>query len=292
MSAVGLFGTTDRAAEAELTLGAGEFKILADMLHAHSGILLADSKRSLMAGRLTKHVRTLGLPGFGAYIDLVSRDAAERRRMIEALTTNHTSFFRENHHFDHLTSTVLPALLAAAKGGRRVRIWSAGCSSGEEPYTIAMCLVAAARKISMIDWLPSADVAILATDLSTPILDAARRGRYAAAAVQTIPPAFHSSFKRLGAEIEMGPALKRLIAFKRLNLLDEWPMQGQFDVIFCRNVMIYFDEPTKERLCMRFADALSPEGQLYIGHSERVCGPAAESLQLVGQTAYRRPLQS
>lgn len=288
MSPLKLAEPAERAISGELALGASEFKMLAGILHAHSGIQLAESKRSLMAGRLAKRVRSLGLSGFAPYLELVSRDASERRHMIEALTTNHTSFFRENHHFDHLSSTILPPLLAQAKEGRRVRIWSAGCSSGEEPYTIAMCVLAAARKVSPIDWLPSADVAILATDLSTPVLDAARAGRYPAAAAPTIPAAYQSYVERSGAEIEMLPSLKRLVAFKRLNLLDEWPMRGRFDVIFCRNVMIYFDEETKTRLCARFVDAMPESGQLYIGHSERVCGPAAERLQLVGQTAYRR----
>ncbi len=272
----------------ELMLRPAEFRVLADMLHAHAGILLADSKLSLMAGRLSKRVRSLGLPDFKSYVRLVAADADERRHMIEALTTNHTGFFRENHHFEHLSSVVLPDLLRRAKAGHRVRIWSAGCSSGEEPYTIAMCLAAAARDVAPLDWLPGADLAILATDLSTPVLDAARAGRYPAAVGHTIPKAYRTHCTRTaGGEIEMGDALKRLVTFRRLNLLDEWPMQGRFDVIFCRNVMIYFDEPTKARLCDRFADALVDKGHLYIGHSERIGGNAAGRLQLVGQTAYR-----
>lgn len=280
--------SAERHAGGELTLGAVEFGSLAKILHEHSGIVLAESKRTLMAGRLTKRIRALGLSGFGAYAELVARDAVEKRQMIEALTTNHTSFFREKHHFEHFSANVLPQLLTAAKAGRRIRIWSAGCSSGEEPYSIAMCLLSAARAISPIDWLPTADVAILATDLSTAVLEAARAGRYPAAAATGIPQAYHGFFQPVGNEIEMSASLKRLVAFKRLNLLEEWPMRGHFDVIFCRNVMIYFDENTKDRLCRRFVEAMTEGGQLYIGHSERVCGLASNLVQLVGQTAYRR----
>lgn len=282
--------TSERSFEIprELTLRPAEFKILAEMLHAHAGILLADSKLSLMAGRLSKRVRSLGLPDFKSYVRLVAADAGERRHMIEALTTNHTGFFRENHHFEHLNSVVLPDLLRRAKAGQRVRIWSAGCSSGEEPYTIAMCIAAAAREVAPLEWLPGADLAILATDLSSPVLDAARSGRYPATVDHLIPKAYRGHCARGGSgEIEMSDALKQLVTFRRLNLLDEWPMQGKFDAIFCRNVMIYFDEPTKARLCARFADALVDNGHLYIGHSERVAGSAADRLQLVGQTTYR-----
>lgn len=272
----------------ELTLRRNEFQILAEMLHAHAGILLADSKISLMSGRLAKRVRLLGLPDFRAYVELVAADAGERRLMIEALTTNHTGFFRESHHFEHLATAVLPDLIRCAKAGRRVRIWSAGCSSGEEPYTIAMCLAAAAREIGPVEWLSSADIAILATDLSSAVLDTAKAGRYTSSAAQAIPKAYrmHCSKARNG-EIEMSNTLRSLVAFRRLNLLDEWPMQGQFDAIFCRNVMIYFDEPTKARLCGRFADALVNSGHLYIGHSERIVGDVSDRLRLVGQTTYR-----
>ena len=204
--------------------------------------------------------------------------------MVVALTTNHTHFFRENHHFDHLKATAMPWLQRQA-ATKPVRIWSAGCSSGEEVYTIAMCLRGPDRASGA--WIDRADVKLLATDLSPLVVETARRGVYSASSVQPIPTPYRSSWLRPeGADFVVADEIKKMVTARVLNLFEPWPMRQKYDVIFCRNVMIYFDDDAKAELEARFVDMLVPGGYLYIGHSERLIGAAAARMKPAGHTIY------
>ena len=202
--------------------------------------------------------------------------------MIGAMTTNVTKFFRESHHFDHLAGAVLPQLAAAARAGGRVRIWSAACSSGEEPYSIALTL------LNAIPDAANLDILILASDLDPDMLARAEAGSYPAERLSDIPANLrgrHVETRRDGT-FRIQDSVRSLIRFRHLNLLHDWPMPGSFDVIFCRNVMIYFDQPTQDDIWRRFAKRMRPNGTLYIGHSERIV-TSGIPFTLIGQTAYR-----
>jgi chemotaxis protein methyltransferase CheR len=276
-------------------LASGEYPLtrrdlveIAAMIYADAGIYLNESKASLVYSRLSKHIRNIGLKGFREYCQLVSSPAgaAERRDMLSHLTTNFTRFFRENHHFEHLKSDVLPELLARAKNGGRVRIWSAACSDGQEPYSIALTV------LSMLPNAADYDFRILATDIDPKILALARAGAYDATALETVSPAmrkqwFTETSVNGRQKWQIDDRVKKLITFNELNLMAQWPLKGQVDVIFCRNVVIYFDEPTQMKIWSRFGGMLNPKGHLYIGHSERVSGDAKSVFDNIGITTYR-----
>ena len=267
-------------------LGAAEFAAVAAIMQSDARIHLTEVKQTLVHSRLSRRLREHGCATFREYIQLVQTDATERAAMVVALTTNHTHFFRENHHFDHFRKVVLPELQARARGGS-ARIWSAGCSSGEEVYTIALCLLGQDRAAA--SWLKDADVRLLATDLAPHVVASASRGVYSASTVEPIPARYRETWLRPhGADFEMAPEARALVTARVLNLFDRWPMTRQYDVIFCRNVMIYFDEDAKAELEARFVQLLAPGGYLYIGHSERLIGPAVTQLQSCGQTIYRK----
>ena len=275
-------------ASGEYPLTRRDLSEIAAMIYADAGIYLNDTKASLVYSRLSKHIRNLGLAGFRDYCALVSSPAgaAARREMLSHLTTNFTRFFRENHHFDHLRDEVLPALVARAKSGGRVRIWSAACSDGQEPYSIA--LTALSQFPNAADY----DFKILATDIDPKILAQARAGIYDENALETISPAMRKQwFQDVDAggrrKVQISDKVKRLITFNELNLMAQWPFKGNFDVIFCRNVVIYFDEPTQMKIWSRFAGLLPDGGHLYIGHSERVSGDAKALFDNTGITTYR-----
>lgn len=264
-----------------------DFAVIARIVHSQAGITLNESKMQLVYSRLAKFVRARGLDDFHDYVALIQQDKEERQRAIYALTTNHTRLFREDHHFTHFEQVMRPALIAQAEQGRQVRLWSSASSSGEEPYSLAMTLLGPDR--AEAQRLINRDVAILATDLAPHVLETARAGRYPAAMANDIPERYRRAWTRVsGDTMHMAPELMALIAFRQLNLLDEWPIRVKFDAIFCRNVMIYFDDAVKSRLIERFADQLAPGGYLYIGHSERLVGPAAGRFAPAGQTIYRR----
>ena len=266
-------------------LGPVEFAAVAAIMMSDARIHLTEAKTTLVHGRLLRRLRMHGLDNFRDYIALVRGDAAERSAMVVSLTTNHTHFFRENHHFEHLRSAVLPRLKDAAAARRPVRIWSAGCSSGEEVYTIAMCLAGHDR--ASASWLRNADLKMLATDLSPPVVESVRRATYPEQTVKPIPEAYRRSWvKPAGAEYEIAPELRALVTARVLNLFEPWPMRQRYDVIFCRNVMIYFDDKAKAELEERFVEQLAPGGHLYIGHSERLVGAAANRMKPCGQTIY------
>lgn len=266
-----------------------DFRQLAEILHAETGIALDHGKMPLVYSRLAKRLRKLGLTSFENYHSHVSTraGAGERRLMVEALTTNVTRFFREAHHFEHLAAKVLPALVTEARQGGRVRLWSAGCSTGEEPYSMALTVLAL---------LPEAqryDIKILATDIDTQVLERGRRGQYPNSAVTRIDPALLERWMireddAAGATAwRAGDEMRALVSFRTANLLGDWPMKGPFQVIFCRNVVIYFDEAFRDEVLNKMTALLSPGGHLYVGHSERLKA-SDDDLQFVGLSTYRR----
>jgi chemotaxis protein methyltransferase CheR len=265
-----------------------DFRQIAATLHADAGISLSQGKAALVYSRLAKRLRTLGLRSFKQYCALIQNEGAadERQRMIAALTTNVTGFFREPHHFDHLKTRVLPHLMAEARRGARVRLWSAGCSSGEEPYSIALTLLQVAPQAT--DW----DVKVLATDINTDVLETGRAGVYSAEALSPAPKAmldrWFTPVMGDGGEPQWraGEELRGLIAFRELNLTGPWPMRGRFDVVFCRNVVIYFDETVQQSVWSRFASIMNFNGRLYIGHSERLIDPE-DRFEREALTTYR-----
>jgi chemotaxis protein methyltransferase CheR len=263
-----------------------DFGRIAALLRRESGIHLRESKAALVYSRLTKRLRALRIASFHEYCKLVAASSEERVNMLAALTTNVTRFFREPHHFEHLKSHVLPPLLDAARQGARVRLWSAGCSSGQEPYSIALTM------LSLMPDAASRDVRILATDIDPNMVAKGRRGVYGAAELGDVPVEMRRRWfeaapgEGRGAQ-RANDDLRALVAFRELNLVGDWPMRGAFHAIFCRNVVIYFEEATQSRLWSRIPPLLSPGGCLYIGHSERVSGPALGALENVDITTYR-----
>lgn len=273
----------------EFLLTAEDFSKIASMLHSETGIYLTEAKAALVYSRLAKRLRALGLENFRDYCSLVvgNEGLDERQNMISALTTNVTKFFREPHHFEHLRTVLLPPLLDAAKRGGRVRIWSAACSDGQEPYTIALCI------LSLMPDANNYDIKILATDIDVKMLSHGRLGCYDTAALAQVPPDMRSKWfvktegsggRMLGACEE----LRSLVSFKELNLVGQWPIKGPFQAIFCRNVVIYFEEQTQAKIWSRFAPLIAPRGMLYIGHSERVSGPAVSQFTSTGITTYQK----
>jgi chemotaxis protein methyltransferase CheR len=270
----------------DLPFTARDFDRIAAFAYREFGLSLQPSKKNLVYSRLVKRLRALNLPGFQPYCDLIEspEGAAEHEAIVSALTTNVTHFFRETHHFDLLAQLAVKPRLQALRGGERMRIWSAGCSAGMEPYSIAMTL---------LDALPEAaqlNIRILATDVDPVILTRARDARFSAEEVQPIPDRMKpwALGPAEAGRHRIAPKVAQMVRFAELNLMQDWPVRGPFDVIFCRNVAIYFDKPTQARLWQRFAGLLAPGGLLFIGHSERLGGPAESSFTSVGTTAYRK----
>ncbi|EWY39824.1 chemotaxis protein CheR [Skermanella stibiiresistens SB22] len=265
------------------------FDQIAALLQRLTGIHLATHKVEMVYSRLARRLRDLGMADFDAYCAFLSSEAgtSEISLLVNALTTNLTRFYREPHHFEHLAAEVLPQIQRrrAGEGKPRLRIWSAGCSSGEEPYTIAMTVATTLPDITR--W----DARILATDIDTHMVDTARRGIYPADAASAIPPSIkakHTTEQRQGSRsmLVMGDSLRRMITFKPLNLLEEWPMRGPFDVIFCRNVLIYFDRYGRSEVIGKFHQLLGEDGHLYLGHSESLYG-VSDQFRQVGPTSYQ-----
>ncbi len=263
-----------------------DFKRISCILHEDAGIHLTDTKAMLVYSRLSKRLRALGLENFRDYCALVAseRGVDERQKMIAAMTTNVTRFFREPHHFEHLTTHVVAKRAADVRKGGRLRVWSAACSDGQEPYSIAMTI------LSVIPEAAELDVRVLATDIDPNMIAAGRAGVYSEDAMQSVPrdlrarwfsPADRENYRSVSKE------LMTLVVFRELNLLKPWPFKGRFDAIFCRNVVIYFEQATQHELWARFRRVLLPHGRLYIGHSERVGGPASEEYQTDGLTTYK-----
>jgi chemotaxis protein methyltransferase CheR len=278
---------------ATISLTEKEFSLFRELIYKEAGISLGSGKQQLVESRLSKRLRLCNLTSFTQYYKYLNendRSGEERLKMINALTTNKTDFFREQHHFDYLKSTVFPMLEQKARetGERKIRIWSAACSTGEEPYTLAMTVLDHFGPTSFHGW----DIRILASDVDTDVLNHARTGVYAADRVSDVPREilkrhFLKKPKDPEAPVQVSPELQELITFRRINFIEsQWPINTYFDIIFCRNVMIYFDEVTQDRLLTRFADQLVPQGHLFIGHSESILR-LDQVYTSLGTTIYR-----
>lgn len=277
--------STPPAGDDRIKFTDADFKIIADLAMRDFGLNLTPAKRDLVYSRLLKRLRVLEMEDFHSYCSLLTspNGTDERNAMLSALTTNVTHFFREEHHFKLLREAALPELIKAAKSGGRVRIWSAGCSAGPEPYSLAFTV------LSLFPEAARSNFRILATDVDPEILRKAEAGIYAEEERKGIPEAYRRFLEPAGpGRFAIASAPRELITFGRLNLIEDWPISGPFQVIFCRNVAIYFDKPTQSRLWARFGQMLSPGGHLCIGHSERILGEAEQMFRAVGITAYQR----
>jgi len=275
----------------DVVLGEKEFRHISDLVYEHCGINLHEGKKELVRARLAKRLREGRFNSFSEYIQHVLDDPTGREFsiLVDSLSTNLTKFFREDQHFAYLSSQLLPRIITSKqRGGRcRIRAWSAGCSSGEEPYSIAITL------LESIQGKGRWDVKLLATDVSTRILERAKKGVYERDRIEPISLPLRNRYlihRRDGAQeaYEVGSVLRELIVFRYLNLMQDWPIRGPLDFIFCRNVMIYFDKPTQERLVNRFYDLLGPGGVLFTGHSESLTG-IEHAFKYVQPTIYMKP---
>lgn len=263
-----------------------DFKFICQFVYETSGIVLNDSKREMVYRRLTRIIREKSLPSFAHYCQLLrSQPELETNYFINAITTNLTSFFREKHHFDFLHQVELPRLMQEKKE-RRLRIWSSACSTGEEPYSIAMTLLD-----TVADKLSSWDMKILATDIDSNVLERAKQGIYKGED-ENLTKHHRIRYFQKGTGVNsdkfrVQDHVRELITFKQLNLLHGWPMKGLFDVVFCRNVLIYFDKNTQHELFQRYYDILTPNGVLMLGHSENL-GRFQQYFQPIGRTMFRK----
>lgn len=272
----------------ESALSASAFDRIATLAHSEAGIVLTKSKESMVKSRLTRRLRALKIKDFETYLDFLEKDsdASEMSHFISALTTNVSHFFREEHHFTTLTNDILPQLHAKLKLGQPIRIWSAGCSNGQEPYSIAMTLLEFDPDMSKYD------IKILATDIDPEVLQCAVDGNYSGTLTSGLPKIFEDKYFTVTMEdndkiLTINSQVKDLVSFRQLNLHARWPMSGSFDVIFCRNVVIYFDDETQAQLYRRFANSLNETGWLLLGHSERLGEDVAGLFKSVGVTTYQ-----
>ncbi len=272
--------------DAQLT--ASEFQQISDLVYHHCGINLHKGKHELVQARIARQLRSKGLKTFAEYMRMIQADTTGREfsALIDVISTNLTSFFREQQHFSYLSETLLPNLIKEKNTERSLRAWSAGCSSGEEPYSIAMTVADA------IEGHGNWDVKILASDISRRMLATAEAGIYDISRAKAIPVHFRAKyFRPFGgtgeAAYQATAAIKSVIRYRYLNLIERWPFSGPFDFIFCRNVMIYFDKPTQEKLVRQFHDRLAPGGMLFTGHSESLSG-LDHRFEYVQPTIYRR----
>ncbi len=274
--------------DGEFAFTTQDFKRIAEILYGMAGISLPDTKATLVYSRLAKRLRALGLRSFKEYCAFVTSEQGhdESQEMLRALTTNVTRFFREPHHFDDLRANILEPIADQVRAGRRLRLWSAASSSGQEPYSMAFTVLSVWPNAAELD------IRILGTDIDTNVLATGRAAVYDEHLLEGVSQSMRGQFferdpsdRRAWRVCE---AARSLVAFRELNLNGpSWPMKGPFDAIFCRNVVIYFDEPTQERVWSRFAPLLAPGGKLYVGHSERV-GANVRGFESCGLTAYRK----
>lgn len=277
--------STPAAQSPDLAFSDADFQTIARYAAQSYGLDIKIEKKGLIYARLARRIRALGMSDFSSYCAFATgRNAgAEREELLSALTTNVSSFYRERHHFQMLRDTVLPDLRRKAETGG-LRIWSAGCSAGQEPYTIAA---------TICDLWPDAgqlNIQIIATDVDPHILEKARAARYRTTETDGLTPQQQAGlFDPLpkGADTrDVRGALRKMVTFDRINLVGDWSFPQRYDIIFCRNVVIYFERATQHQLWRRFSDSLVPGGRLFIGHSERLSGPAASQFQNVGITAF------
>jgi chemotaxis protein methyltransferase CheR len=276
-------------ATTDVPLTKQEFELLRSLIYQQAGICLRETKIALLKSRLTRRLRHYGYHTFAQYYDHLKHhdpQGRELQEMMNAVTTNKTSFFRENHHFVCLKERVLePARRAAAQGHRpALRLWSAGCSSGEEAYSMAITIA------DTLDRLATWDVKILATDIDTGVLEKGRRAIYSRDTLgdvpqQTLRKHFLSGKGKDASFVQVKPDLQKLVRFARLNLMEPWPFRGKFDAIFCRNVIIYFDRDSQRHVLEGFARYLKPGGLFFAGHSENLFW-LGDFFQPIGRTVY------
>ena len=265
-----------------------DFESLRTLVKDQSGITLGEAKRELVYGRVSRRLRALGLSAFADYRRLLAgpEGGAEMIEFINAVTTNLTSFFRESHHFDFLRDDYLPKRAADARGSRRIRIWCCAASTGEEPYSITMSIIEA-----LPDW-DRWDIKVLATDLDTNVLQTCVEGVYGEDRVRGLPKSRLDRFfdpvgERSERKYKVKPELASMISFRQLNLMHPLPMKGPVDIVFCRNVIIYFDKETQRDLFKRIAPLQRPGDVLILGHSESLL-KVSDAWSLMGKTIYRK----
>jgi chemotaxis protein methyltransferase CheR len=279
----------DKAAQKvrEFAFSDEDFNALRVLVKEHTGIHLSDQKRELVYGRISRRLRALDLESFRDYRELLTHSGgAELVEFCNAITTNLTSFFRENHHFEYVRDHIIAPIVADPRAPKRLRVWCAGCSSGEEPYSLAMTLHETLQDVSR--W----DIKILATDLDSEVLSKGQRGLYAPDRVRDLNPTRRARFFRETTNngqpsYQVVPELRSLITFKQLNLMNPFPMKGPLNAIFCRNVVIYFDKDTQRDLFARMSRLQQPGSVLLLGHSESLFKVSTD-YSLIGKTIYRR----
>ena len=274
--------------EREFEFREDDFRFISSLVHKQTGIVLAEHKKDMVYARIARRLRSLRLTTFRDYCSLLESDRGEEEigNFVNAVTTNLTSFFREGHHFEHLSKQAFKSIVADPPAGRRLRLWSAACSSGAEPYSMAMTGLESIPDIAR--W----DIKILATDIDTGMLAKSAAGEYNESELEPIPAALRTRYINYDKKTGMGrmnDALKKLITFKPLNLIEPWPFKGPFDAVFCRNVVIYFDKNTQKELFDKIADRMKPQGWLYIGHSETLHS-VSKRFKLCDKTTYQRVL--
>jgi chemotaxis protein methyltransferase CheR len=259
-----------------------QFRKISDLVYRHCGINLKDGKEALVKARLMKRFRAIGIDSVESYLELIDSKAGdhELNQMIDAMTTNKTSFFREIEHFKFMREMVLPQL-----NGRRIRFWSAACSSGEEPYSLAMLL---REYLTDVD---RRDVLILATDISRRMLEKGSKALYPDDSLKDLPSSYLQKYfvrsRHAACAYQVADNVRSMVRMAHLNLMGSWPMKGPFHVIFCRNVMIYFDRPTQQQLVNRFWELLEPGGYLLVGHSEGLSA-ITHKFKYVRPATYRK----
>ncbi|MBW1739584.1 MAG: protein-glutamate O-methyltransferase CheR [Deltaproteobacteria bacterium] len=268
-----------------------DFRRFSDLVYKRCGINLHEGKKELVRARLGKRLRETGFKDFNAYYKFLTQkdNGHELVKMLDAISTNLTSFFREEKHFDFLNQVVFPSYVAGRNGKRlqRLRFWSAGCSSGEEPYSLA---------ISLLEYFgdsPGFDIKILGTDISTKVLAQAKGGVYPAARLERMPSSvvrkyFQRGYGRQEGYFRVKLSVRAMVEFRRLNLIEPFPFKEAFNLILCRNVMIYFDKSTQQTLANKFYDALTEEGYLFIGHSETLTG-INHQFKYIRPSVYQKP---
>jgi len=259
----------------QLILSEKEFRTISDLVYKHCGINLHAGKKELVRARLAKRLRALNIKSFSEYIKFALSEASgnEFTSLIDSLSTNLTSFFREPAHFEHLRKVFYPAMMQQKRACNdfKIKAWSAGCSSGEEPYSLAISLLDSVN--DKAKW----DIKVLASDISTRVLAKAKQGIYDKKRVEHLSPQQKQKYflhKKVNGQIqyEVSKQLRDVVTFAKLNLMEPWPITTSIDFIFCRNVMIYFDKPTQENLVNRYWELLGPSGLLFTGHSESLTG--------------------
>lgn len=271
--------------EREFDFQDSDFNRVKKIVYDYAGIDLNESKKNLVYNRLSKRIRFLDMQTFAEYLNFVeAQGEAEFVHLINAITTNLTFFFREDHHFEYLAKTVIPGLLKANQGKKKIRVWSAGCSTGEEPYSIAITL----KESVPAGW----DAKVIATDLDSNVVATGKTGVYKIDRLKGVREERKKRWflKGTGSQeglVKVKTEIQEMIEFGQLNLMEDWPIKEDIDVIFCRNVVIYFDKPTQSKLFNRYADRLPENGHLFIGHSESLY-KVSDRFELLGQTIYKK----